>query len=134
MSTTTPPTPPTPSESGGHPEGCTGIGVRPSRLIQNEVTTEIPVHLLFRDTAEPVTVPLRPAVVARRQGTGEQPRVRRAVAVRRRPLPEMDPELVERPARVLPGFAGVFAGACGLTGCLTTSWWAGVLPPFAVEA
>jgi hypothetical protein len=103
-------------------------------LIQNEVTTEIPVHLLFRDTAEPVTVPLRPAVVARRQGTGEQPRVRRAVAVRRRPLPEMDPELVERPARVLPGFAGVFAGACGLTGCLTTSWWAGVLPPFAVEA
>ncbi|MET8948026.1 SPFH domain-containing protein, partial [Streptomyces sp. NPDC004542] len=35
------------------------------------------------------------------------------------------------PARVLPGAAGVLAGACGIAGCLATSWWAGVLPSFA---
>jgi regulator of protease activity HflC (stomatin/prohibitin superfamily) len=40
-------------------------------VIAGETTTEIPVHLLFRDDA----APLRPTVVARRQGTGEQPRV-----------------------------------------------------------
>jgi hypothetical protein len=28
----------------------------------------------------------------------------------------------------------VFAGACGAAGCLATSWWAGVLPPLAVQA
>ncbi|MET9424033.1 SPFH domain-containing protein [Streptomyces sp. NPDC006540] len=40
-------------------------------VIASETTTEIPVHLLFRDD----TAPLRPTVVSRRQGTGEQPRV-----------------------------------------------------------
>ncbi|MBQ1090606.1 SPFH domain-containing protein [Streptomyces sp. B93] len=99
---------------------------RPARLIQNEATTEIPVHLLFRDGPDPVSVPLGPAVVARRQGTGEQPRTR--------PAPEPDPELAERPARVLPGVVGVLAGAAGAAGCLATSWWAGLLPPDAVAA
>ncbi|MFF0018761.1 SPFH domain-containing protein [Streptomyces sp. NPDC005374] len=122
MSTTTSPTP----ESEGH--------ARPARLIQNEATTEIPVHLLFRDDPDPVSVPLRPAVVARRQGTGEQPRLRRPVQAASRPAPEVDPELFERPARVLPGSVGVLAGACGLAGCAVTSWWAGVLPPLALEA
>ncbi|MGW4562250.1 SPFH domain-containing protein [Streptomyces sp. NPDC004561] len=131
MSTTTSHTP---SESEGQPEGAVVPGVRPARLIQNEVTTEIPVHLLFRDDPDPVTVPLRPAVVGRRQGTGEQPRVRRPAPVRRRPLPLVDPELVERPARVLPGPAGVLAGICGAGGCLAASWWAGVLPPLAARA
>ncbi|MYW45950.1 SPFH domain-containing protein, partial [Streptomyces sp. SID161] len=115
MSTTTSHTPP---ESEGQSDGAgagAGTGTRQARLIQNEATTEIPVHLLFRDDPDPVQVPLRPAVVARRQGTGEQPRQRQPVAVRRRPLPEVDPELVERPARVLPGAAGLLAGACGLT-------------------
>ncbi|MFE6945251.1 SPFH domain-containing protein [Streptomyces chartreusis] len=110
------------------------VPARPARLIQNEVTTEIPVHLLFRDEAGPVSVPLRPTVVARRQGTGEQPRLRRPVQPKPRPEPQVDPELVERPARVLPGAAGVFAGACGAAGCLAASWWAGVLPPPAVQA
>jgi hypothetical protein len=127
MSTTT--TSQTP-ENEGPPEGQT----RPARLIQNEATTEIPVHLLFRDDPDPVSVPLRPAVVARRQGTGEQPRFRRPVPAKPRPAPEVDPDLVERPARVLPGSAGVLAGSCGLAGCLATSWWAGVLPPLATEA
>ncbi|MEU8029725.1 SPFH domain-containing protein [Streptomyces sp. NPDC049099] len=134
MSTTTSHTPP---ESEGQPEGAPVPGGRPARLIQNEVTTEIPVHLLFRDDPDPVNpvkVPLKPAVVARRQGTGEQPRLGRPAPVRRRPLPEVDPELVERPARALPGMAGVLAGACGFTGCLATSWWTGLLPSAAVQA
>lgn len=131
MSTTTSHTPP---ESEGPPEKAAGAGTRPVRLIHNEATTEIPVHLLFRDDPDPVKVPLKPAVVGRRQGTGEQPRLRRPVAVRRRPVVEADPELVERPARVLPGTAGVLAGTCGLTGCLATSWWAGLLPSSVAEA
>lgn len=128
MSTTTSHTP--------EPEGPTETtGPRPARLIQNEVTTEIPVHLLFRDDPDdPVSVPLRPAVVGRRQGTGEQPRFRRQLPVKPRPAPHVDPDLRERPARVLPGSAGVLAGACGLAGCAVTSWWAGTLPPLALEA
>ncbi|MER7935057.1 SPFH domain-containing protein [Streptomyces sp. NPDC093272] len=104
------------------------------RLIQNEATTEIPVHLLFRDDPDPVSVPLRPAVVGRRQGTGEQPRLRRPAPAKPRPVAAVDPELVERPARVLPGAAGVAAGLAGTAGGLATSWWAGVLPPLAVHA
>ncbi|MFH9660743.1 SPFH domain-containing protein [Streptomyces sp. NPDC017248] len=130
MSTTTSHTP---SGAEGQSDGSgAGPGVRPARLIQNEATTEIPVHLLFRDDPDPVAMPLRPAVVARRQGTGEQPRLRRPAAVRRRPLPRADPELAERPARVLPGAAGLLAGACGLTGCAATTWWAGLLPAGAL--
>ncbi|MDC0769308.1 SPFH domain-containing protein [Streptomyces sp. HD] len=121
------------SDSEGVPDGGTATA-RPGRLIQNEVTTEIPVHLLFRDEPPTVSVPIRPTVVARRQGTGEQPRVRRPVQPEQRPVPEMDPDLAERPARVLPGAAGVLAGACGAVGCLATSWWSGALPPLAVEA
>jgi hypothetical protein len=113
------------------PEGTAG---RPTRLIHNEATTEIPVHLLFRDEAEPRPVPVAPAVVGSRAGTGEQPRVRRPLPARARPLAEVDPALVERPARVLPGAAGVFAGVCGAAGCVATSWWAGVLPPLAGRA
>jgi hypothetical protein len=128
MSTTSTTTPP-PPEPGGPADGLS----RPVRLIQNEATTEIPVHLLFRDDPEPAPVPLRPAVVGRRHGTGEQPRVRRPVS-KPRPAPEVDPALAERPARVLPGAAGVLAGVCGAAGCAATSWWAGVLPPLALEA
>ncbi|MEU1575993.1 SPFH domain-containing protein [Streptomyces collinus] len=119
-----------PSEPDGPADGP----ARSARLIQNEATTEIPVHLLFRDDPAPATVPLKLAVLGRGQGTGEQPRVRRPVIAPKRPVPQVDPDLVERPARVLPGAAGVLAGACGAAGCVATSWWAGVLPPLAVEA
>ncbi|MEV6615275.1 SPFH domain-containing protein [Streptomyces sp. NPDC051051] len=122
MSTTTSQTP----ESEGP--------ARPARLIQNEATTEIPVHLLFRDEPEPRPVPLGPTVVGSRAGTGEQPRFRRPVPVKARPVAQVDPALVERPGRVLPGAVGVAAGACGAAGCAATSWWAGVLPPVVVEA
>ncbi|MDX2526706.1 SPFH domain-containing protein [Streptomyces europaeiscabiei] len=108
---------------------------RPARLIQNETTTEIPVHLLFRDDPAPVAVPVTPAVVGRRRGTGEQPRVRQMPAsAKPRPAVEVDPELVERPARVVPGAVGVLGGACGVAGCVLTTWWAGVLPGLAVRA
>ncbi|MEU0641719.1 SPFH domain-containing protein [Streptomyces umbrinus] len=133
MSTTTEQSP----EFEGTPEaGGRDTGGRGARLIHNEATTEIPVHLLFRDEPEPVSVPLAPAVVSRRRGTGEQPRVTRRPAspVRPRPVVEVDPDLVERPAGVLPGTVGVLAGAVGTAGCVLASWWAGVLPPLAVDA
>jgi hypothetical protein len=124
-------------ESEGVPEPATrDTGGRGARVIHTEATTEIPVHLLFRDEPEPVSVALAPAVVSRRRGTGEQPRIaRRAPApLPPRPAPEVDPDLVERPARVLPGTVGVLAGAAGAAGCVLASWWAGVLPPLAVDA
>ncbi|WP_330458029.1 SPFH domain-containing protein [Streptomyces sp. NBC_00820] len=134
MSTTTSHTPEPEEYAEGAP-GVTGTATRPPRLIQNEATTEIPVHLLFRDEPAPVSVPLKPAVVGRRQGTGEQPRLGRPAAqVRGRPAPQVDPELMEQPARVLPGAAGLCAGVSGAAGCLATSWWAGVLPSLATEA
>ncbi|MFI6852698.1 SPFH domain-containing protein [Streptomyces sp. NPDC050416] len=130
MSTTTSHT----SEPDGPAGGLADGPVRPARLIQNEATTEIPVHLLFRDDPDPAPVPLKPAVVARRQGTGEQPRLGRPAAAAPRPAPQVDPDLAERPARVLPGAAGVLAGVCGAAGCAATSWWAGLLPPLVLEA
>ncbi|PSM43774.1 hypothetical protein C6Y14_09160 [Streptomyces dioscori] len=122
--------------TGGRDTGGREAGGRGARVIHNEATTEIPVHLLFRDEPEPVSVALAPAVVSRRRGTGEQPRIARRppAPLRPRPTPEVDPDLVERPARVLPGLAGVLAGAVGTTGCVLASWWAGVLPPLAVDA
>ncbi|GAA3303547.1 SPFH domain-containing protein [Streptomyces cinereospinus] len=102
---------------------------RPTRLIHTEATTEIPVDLLFRDDPDPVSGQLRPAVVNRRLGTGEQPRLRRPVPSRARPVPDVDPALAERPAPVLPAATGVLAGAAGAAGCAVTSWWAGTLPP-----
>ncbi|CAL9553464.1 SPFH domain-containing protein [Streptomyces sp. enrichment culture] len=144
MTTTTSPVP----EPGPPADGA--AAPRPVRLIHTGSTTEIPVHLLFRDDPDPAPVRLRPAVVSRRPDPeerpgqpgrradgrpGEQPRPRRPAAARPRPsVPRVDPELVERPARVLPGVAGVLAGVCGAAGCVATSWWAGALPPFAAEA
>ncbi|MEF9524940.1 SPFH domain-containing protein [Streptomyces sp. RB13] len=119
-------------------ESAAAAGQRSARLIHNEATTEIPVHLLFRDDPDPAPVPLRPAVVARRPGPGERtgarPGARRPVAARPRPAPQVDPELTERPGRVLPGAAGVAAGLCGAAGCAATSWWAGLVPPLAAQA
>ncbi|MGB8940592.1 MAG: SPFH domain-containing protein, partial [Streptomyces sp.] len=54
--------------------GAPDTPARSPRLIQSEATTEIPIHLLFRDDPGDPGVSLAPAVVRRRQGTGEQPR------------------------------------------------------------
>ncbi|MEU0910765.1 SPFH domain-containing protein [Streptomyces althioticus] len=119
---------------------------RPARLIHTESTTEIPVHLLFREepSAPPAEVKLRPAVVAHRPTPekAEKPekpekddRDTQDIGVRARAsAPRVDPDVEERPARVLPGIAGVLAGLCGAAGCAVTAWWAGVLPPFAAQA
>ncbi|WBO66111.1 SPFH domain-containing protein [Streptomyces camelliae] len=159
MSTTTSHTP---QESQEPPEGAVDAAGPSARLIQNEVTTEIPVHLLFRSDPDPANqvnplspvdpmgpvspvdpmgpvsplkVPIKPAVVGlRKGGLGEQSRGRRSAPVCGRVLPEVDPELAERPARVLPGAAGVLAGMCAVAGCAATSWWAGLLPPLALAA
>ncbi|MGC9376212.1 SPFH domain-containing protein [Streptomyces sp. MH13] len=138
MSTTSPTNPETRPPAAPEPEGAAGAGHRSVRLIHNEATTEIPVHLLFRDDPDPAPAaapaPSRSAVTGGRAGAGEPPRGRRPVAARARPVPGVDPELAERPARVLPGAAGVVAGACGVAGCAVTSWWAGAVPPLAAEA
>ncbi|GAA3162328.1 SPFH domain-containing protein [Streptomyces virens] len=135
MTTTTSHTPEHVPEPGGPADGA--AAARPVRLIHTESTTEIPVHLLFRDDPGPAAVRLRPAVVTRRPGAGRRdgPGAGAGAAREWRPaVPRIDPDLVERPARVLPGAAGLLAGACGAAGCLATSWWAGVLPPAANEA
>ncbi|MFG2496761.1 SPFH domain-containing protein [Streptomyces sp. NPDC048441] len=123
-------------EAAPQPDEPPDTAPRPPRLIQNEATTEIPIHLLFRDDPGDPGVALAPAVVRRRQGTGEQPRTtRRSVAApSARPVPVVDPSLGERPARVLPGAVGVLGGVAGAAGCTAALWWAGVLPePLAVR-
>ncbi|MEU4996623.1 SPFH domain-containing protein [Streptomyces sp. NPDC021622] len=130
MSATAASEPQTPQPS--HPDGQPDPAARSQRLIHSEATTEIPLHLLFRDDPADPGVPLTPAVVRRRQGTGEQPRAtarrpapRPAAA---RPVPALDPAIAERPARVLPGGVGVLGGAAGAAGCAAALCWAGVLP------
>ncbi|MEV6024199.1 SPFH domain-containing protein [Streptomyces sp. NPDC052036] len=123
----------TTSSPAPEPEGVPlDPGTSSARLIHGESTTEIPVHLLFREAPEPVSLPVAPTVVGRRLGTGEQPCVRPPVEPARR-VPAADPELAERPAWVLPGSVGVLAGLGGLSGCGVVSWWAGVLSPAAMR-
>ncbi len=133
MTTTTSHVPEYVPESEGPDGGA--AAARPARLIHTESTTEIPVHLLFRE--EPAAPPAevkRPAVVAHRPPPEKEDRDTRDIGVRARAsAPGVDPDIVERPARVLPGIAGVLAGVCGAAGCAVTAWWAGVLPPFAEE-
>ncbi|MFD8568202.1 SPFH domain-containing protein [Streptomyces sp. NPDC059639] len=115
----------------------TGERPRGARLIHNEATTEIPVHLLFRDDPDPVAVPLRPAVVgtgAVKGGNG------RTMAPRRmpprapaRPAPAIDPELAERGGRALPGAFGVLGGLAGAAGAVASLGWAGALPQIVTE-
>ncbi|WP_079125617.1 SPFH domain-containing protein [Streptomyces lushanensis] len=136
--------------TAGRPGG--GENPRWSPLIVGESTQEIPVHLLFRD--EPAGV-RPPTVVRRRQGTSEQPRVRRVPppvpavpgapgvpavpaapkprpapvpAVPLRPAPPVDPRLAERPGPVLPGWVASLVGFMTLTACAALLWWVGAVP------
>ncbi|NEA95158.1 hypothetical protein G3I22_23115, partial [Actinospica acidiphila] len=123
MTTTTSHVPEHVPESEG-PDGGVAAA-RPARLIHTESTTEIPVHLLFREepAAPPGEVKLRPAVVAHRPPPEKEDRDTRDIGVRARAsAPGVDPDIVERPARVLPGIAGVLAGVCGAAGCAVTAW------------
>ncbi|QNP63468.1 SPFH domain-containing protein [Streptomyces genisteinicus] len=117
------------------PEG--GVPSDPPRrqmVIASETTTEIPVHLLFRDDSGPQALPtgLRPAVISRRQGTGEQPRVTgrgtSPAAGPELPAPPVDPRIAERPGPVLPGWTGLVAGGCSLAGVGALLWGSGAVP------
>ncbi|MDQ8705669.1 SPFH domain-containing protein [Streptomyces sp. LHD-70] len=132
--------PPRPHRAAGNPAPTAGP-TRTPRLIQTEATTEIPLHLLFRDDSPPVALP--PTVVGRRRGTGEQPR---AGAGAGRPVFGPSPARAAVPTRVVvpvevtewrgrswAGAAAVAAGFTGLGGCVAGGWWAGVLPAFAVR-
>jgi regulator of protease activity HflC (stomatin/prohibitin superfamily) len=96
--------------------------VRRTSVILNESTTEIPVHLLFRDDME-----LRAADAA----DGEtKAAVRRAIPFvrnRARAAPPVDLRLAERPGPVLPGWAAVLAGLAALAGIVAALWRAGVI-------
>ncbi|TGB08466.1 SPFH domain-containing protein, partial [Streptomyces sp. MZ04] len=126
MSATAASEPQTPQPS--HPDGQQDPATRSQRIIHSEATTEIPLHLLFRDDPDDPGVSLSPAVVRRRQGRGEQPRTAaRRTAPRpasARPVPAVDPSIAEWPARVLPGGVGVLGGAVGAAGCAAALWWA----------
>ncbi|MET9498879.1 SPFH domain-containing protein [Streptomyces sp. NPDC006552] len=125
-----------PSGSGGRaPAGGAVAGVlrlRGTRVIRNETTTEIPVHLLFRDDPDPVTVPLRPAVVGTGTGGG-RPAPGGAPRTPARTVPAVDPQLGERRGRVLPGALGVLGGAAGVVGAAACLGWAGALPHIVTE-
>ncbi|MFJ4877930.1 SPFH domain-containing protein [Streptomyces sp. NPDC088745] len=86
--------------------GAAGVVSAASRhpVIRNEATTEIPVHLLFRDEAE-------------RTGA---PAPRAAGAADRAP--------VERPGPAGPGWAAVAVGLAALAGSAAVLWWAGLAP------
>ncbi|MEB3962591.1 SPFH domain-containing protein [Streptomyces kunmingensis] len=113
--------------------GVSGVlGLRGTRVIRNESTTEIPVHLLFRDDPDPVAVPLRPAVVGTGTGGGRPaPSPHRRTPARS--VPVVEPDLGERPGRVLPGALGVFGGALGAAGAAVSLGWAGMLPRIMTE-
>ncbi|WP_308295432.1 SPFH domain-containing protein [Streptomyces sp. MUM 178J] len=124
-----------PGGPGGGP-GAETAGGRSRRdpLIASETTTEIPVHLLFRDD-DTGSVPLPPAVVNRKSLTGEfpkvqLPRVRPAAPepLTPRAAPPLDPKLAERPGPALPGWIGVVAGSAAAAGIGAVLWGAGVLP------
>lgn len=126
----------TPQPEEPQAAGGPDTAARPPRLIHSEATTEIPIHLLFRDDPADPGVSLTPAVVRRRQGTGEQPRAarRRPAGQGNRPLPVVDPSLGERPGRVLPGAVGVLGGTAGVAGCVAALGWAGVVPEPVLRA
>ncbi|WP_267243859.1 SPFH domain-containing protein [Streptomyces sp. PR69] len=112
----------------------TGGSSRRNPLIASETTTEIPVHLLFRDD-DTGSIPLPPAVVNRKPLTGEFPKVQlpKARPIAPEPLtpraaPLLDPKLAERPGPALPGWIGVVAGSAAAAGIGAVLWGAGVLP------
>nr|WP_229917503.1 SPFH domain-containing protein [Streptomyces gardneri] len=50
-----------------------------------------------------------------------------------RPAPTADPDLVEQPGAVLPGWVGVVGGALALAGCAAVVWSAGAVPAEAAR-
>ncbi|MFF8836572.1 SPFH domain-containing protein [Streptomyces sp. NPDC015130] len=135
--------------------------VRRKNVIGAETTGSIPVHLLFRDEPEggapgangddggPDTVAMAapakigkaaipaPAKTQQTQQTQQTQAAHRQKpgngSAKARPAPTADPELVERPGAVLPGWVGVVGGALALAGCAAVVWWAGAVPAEAAR-
>ncbi|QES24797.1 membrane protease subunit [Streptomyces venezuelae] len=61
------------------------------------------------------------------------PASKQSAAAKARPAPTADPDLVERPGAVLPGWLGVVGGALALAGCAAVVWWAGAVPAEAAR-
>ncbi|CAM5227766.1 membrane protein [Streptomyces narbonensis] len=77
----------------------------------------------------------QPPGKARAQAQAEAPSRSRqqSRAAKARPAPTADPDLVERPGAVLPGWLGVVGGALALAGCAAVVWWAGAVPAEAAR-
>lgn len=122
-------------------------GARRKTVIGNETTGSIPVHLLFRDEPEPSALNVLrvdddggPATVAMmrpvadKASTPSTPSSPKAIIPSparfepSRPAPTADPQLVERPGPVLPGWIGVVGGLLALAGCAAVLWWTGAVP------
>ncbi|WP_371792081.1 SPFH domain-containing protein [Streptomyces sp. NBC_01471] len=101
----------------------------------NESTTEIPVHLLFRDDA-PGAVATPARTVGRPAGHPGGPAGRKRQPTRTdsrvqgsgRSAPSADPGLAERPGASLPGAAALLGGAVALVGFAVVLWRAGAVP------
>ncbi|WP_415952177.1 SPFH domain-containing protein [Streptomyces sp. KLOTTS4A1] len=142
--------------------GSGAPGAERVRLIQNEATTEIPVHLLFRDEAGTgVRPPVRKPGAVPRTGPGPKagPALRAGSALRAgtalrtgadpragvapeagpgpagsaRPVLPLDEALAERPAAACSGGVAVGAGAAGVAGCGAGLWWSGLVPDLALR-
>ncbi|WP_406139664.1 SPFH domain-containing protein [Streptomyces sp. NBC_01089] len=116
--------------------------LRRTAVIMNEATTEIPVHLLFRDDppapgaagagagAGAARTVGRPAGYSggrpgpKRQLPRTDSRIQRAV----RPVPTADPGLAERPSPALSGAVALLGGALALTAFAVVLWRAGAVP------
>lgn len=115
--------------AGGRP------AMRRASVIMNESTTEIPVHLLFRDDA-PGSVATAVRTVGRpagRPGVPTGPKRQPARTDARvqgsvRPAPSVDPRLAERPGASLPGALALLGGAVALVGFAVVLWRAGAVP------
>ncbi|MFD3516226.1 SPFH domain-containing protein [Streptomyces sp. NPDC058657] len=123
-------------------------------MIRNESTTEIPVHLLFRDESGTPSVASGATVVGRRRGTGEQRRIEQPVTAGghgahgpagRAPAGRGDVDRamadrgsvdrgpagrgpVERPGPAGAGWVAAGVGLAAVAGCGAALWWAGLLP------
>ncbi|GAA1355206.1 SPFH domain-containing protein [Streptomyces beijiangensis] len=94
---------------------------RRTSVILNESTTEIPVHLLFRDEPEPGAAGM--AGVKPKAARRPAPVVRNPA----RPAPPSDPRLAERPGPALSGWVAVGTGLAALAGITAALWRAGVI-------
>ncbi|WP_308368571.1 SPFH domain-containing protein [Streptomyces sp. ISL-36] len=120
-------------------------------MIGTDTTGSIPVHLLFRDEPEPsdrdrdrdrdrdggddgpATVAMAGPVTATSAPTPALAPLKAVIPAparptATRPAPTADPQLVERPGPVLPGWIGVLGGMLALAGCAAVLWWVGAVP------